>query len=105
MVTLPPPAVMSQQSRIGCELRVPTAGAMVRSAWSRSACDVVSFIECSDDVVVIVLKTGDEFSRYWLTVILSIVADGMGIGHRLRHAVMESVDDRRLLGADVDQVW
>jgi hypothetical protein len=23
---------------------------------------------------------------------LSIVADGMGIGHRLRHAVMESVD-------------
>jgi hypothetical protein len=36
---------------------------------------------------------------------LSIVADGMGIGHRLRHAVMESVDDWRLLGGNVDQVW
>jgi hypothetical protein len=36
---------------------------------------------------------------------LCVVADGGGVCQRLGHAVMKSVDHRRLLGGNVDQVW
>jgi hypothetical protein len=36
---------------------------------------------------------------------LGIVADGPGVRQGLGHAVMQPVDDRRLLGGNVDQIW
>jgi hypothetical protein len=40
-----------------------------------------------------------------MAVILRIVANGRGVRERLRHAVMQPVDDWRLLGWDVYKVW
>jgi hypothetical protein len=51
------------------------------------------------------LKGSDQIQWDGNAVILGIVADGMGVGKRLRHGVMQPVDDRRLLGGNVDQVW
>ena len=56
-------------------------------------------------MVISFLKGCDQIQRDGDAVILCIVADGMGVGKRLRHGVMQSVDDRRLLGGNVDQVW
>lgn len=40
-----------------------------------------------------------------MLVILRVVADRAGVGVRVLDGVMQSVDDRLLLGGNVDQVW
>ena len=65
----------------------------------------MSFIECSEDFVVIVLEAGDQLQWDGVVIVLGIVADSGRIGERFGHAVMQPVDDRRLLGGNVDQVW
>ena len=56
-------------------------------------------------MVISLLKGCDQIQWDGNAVILGIVADGMGVCLRLRHGVMQPVDDRRLLGGNVDQVW
>ena len=56
-------------------------------------------------MVISLLKGCDQIQWDGDAVILGIVANGMSVGKRLRHGVMQPVDDRRLLGGNVDQVW